>query len=163
KDQKMEIFAPLAYLIAAVCFIMALRGLSSPVSAQQGLMFGMGGMALAIVTTLMLPGVQSYALIAVGIAIGGGAGYGIAKKIEMTALPQLVAAFRSLVGLAAVCVAAAAFYSPESYGIGYTGDIHINSIIEMSLGVAIGAVTFTGSIIAWGKLQGVISGKPVTF
>jgi NAD(P) transhydrogenase subunit beta len=157
----METLAPLAYLAAAVCFIMALRGLSSPVSAQQGLKFGMGGMALAIATTLLT--VQSYTLIALGIAIGGGIGYVIAKKIAMTDLPQLVAAFHSLVGLAAVCVASAAFYSPAAYGIGEPGNIHLNSIVEMSLGVAIGAVTFTGSIIAWGKLQGVISGKPVTF
>ena len=163
KEKKMESFATLAYLAAAVCFIMALRGLSSPESARQGLLFGMGGMALAVVTTLMLPVVQSYGLIVLGIAIGGGAGYYIAKKIDMTALPQLVAAFHSLVGLAAVCVAAAAFYAPESYGIGMAGDIHLNSLIEMSLGVAIGAITFTGSIIAWGKLQGVISGKPVVF
>ncbi len=159
----MESYAVLAYLIAAVCFIMALRGLSGPESAQRGLIFGMAGMALAVVTTLMLPVVQAYGMIAVGIAIGGGAGYYIAKKIEMTALPQLVAAFHSLVGLAAVCVAAAAFYNPEAYGIGYIGDIHINSIIEMSLGVAIGAITFTGSIIAFGKLQGIITGKPVVF
>ena len=157
----MEIFAPLAYLVSAVCFILALRGLSGPESAQRGLILGMSGMALAIVTTLML--VQSYGLIALGIAIGGSVGYVTAKKIEMTALPQLVAAFHSLVGLAAVCVAAAAFYAPESYNIGEIGNIHINSIIEMSLGVAIGAVTFTGSIIAFGKLQGIISGKPVTF
>ncbi len=159
----MENFAALAYLIAAVCFIMALRGLSSPESARQGLAFAMGGMALAIVTTLASPIVTSYGLIVAGIALGGGGGYYIAKKIEMTALPQLVAAFHSLVGLAAVFVAAAAFYSPEAYGIGMSGAIHLNSIIEMSLGVAIGAITFTGSIIAWGKLQGVISGKPVTF
>jgi H+-translocating NAD(P) transhydrogenase subunit beta len=157
----METFAPLAYLVSAVCFILALRGLSGPESAQRGLILGMSGMALAIVTTLML--VQSYGLIALGIAIGGSVGYVTAKKIEMTALPQLVAAFHSLVGLAAVCVAAAAFYAPESYNIGEIGNIHINSIIEMSLGVAIGAVTFTGSIIAFGKLQGLISGKPVTF
>jgi H+-translocating NAD(P) transhydrogenase subunit beta len=159
----MQSYATLAYLVASVCFIMALRGLSGPESARRGLAFGMAGMALAVVTTLMLPVVQSYALIAVGIAIGGAAGFVIARKIEMTALPQLVAAFHSLVGLAAVCVASAAFYAPESYGIGYTGDIHLNSLIEMSLGVAIGAITFTGSIIAWGKLQGVITGKPVIF
>ncbi len=157
----MEILAPLAYLVSAVCFILALRGLSGPESAQRGLILGISGMALAIVTTLML--VQSYGLIALGIAIGGGVGFITAKKIEMTALPQLVAAFHSLVGLAAVCVASAAFYAPESYNIGEIGNIHINSIIEMSLGVAIGAVTFTGSIIAWGKLQGVITGKPLTF
>ncbi len=159
----MEFYAALAYLVAAVCFIMALRGLSHPESAQRGLIYGMSGMAIAIVTTLMLPVVRDYWWIAGGIAIGGGIGYVIAKKIAMTDLPQLVAAFHSLVGLAAVMVAAAAFYAPEAYGIGVMGDIHLNSLVEMSLGVAIGAITFTGSIIAWGKLQGVITGKPVTF
>jgi NAD(P) transhydrogenase subunit beta len=159
----MESFAVLAYLVAAVCFIMALRGLSHPESAQRGLVYGMSGMALAVATTLMLPVVQAYGWIVAGVTIGGGIGYVIAKKIAMTDLPQLVAAFHSLVGLAAVCVAAAAFYAPEAYGIGDKGHIHLNSLIEMSLGVAIGAITFTGSIIAWGKLQGVITGKPVTF
>ncbi|MBI4030234.1 MAG: NAD(P)(+) transhydrogenase (Re/Si-specific) subunit beta [Proteobacteria bacterium] len=159
----MESLAVLAYLIAAVCFIMALRGLSHPESAQRGLVYGMSGMALAVATTLMLPVVQAYGWIVAGVTIGGGVGYVIAKKIAMTDLPQLVAAFHSLVGLAAVFVAASAFYAPEAYGIGTAGHIHLNSLIEMSLGVSIGAVTFTGSIIAWGKLQGVITGKPVTF
>ncbi len=153
----------LLYLVSAVCFIMALRGLSHPESAQTGLKFGAGGMALAIATTLFLPVVQSYWWIICGVAIGGSIGVVIAKKIDMTALPQLVAAFHSLVGLAAVFVAAAAFYNPESYGIGMMGDIKTGSLIEMALGAAIGAITFTGSIIAWGKLQGTISGKPVTF
>ena len=159
----MESIAVLAYLASAVCFIMALRGLSHPETARGGLAFGMSGMGLAVATTLALPVVQAYSWIIGGIAIGGGIGYIIAKKIAMTDLPQLVAAFHSLVGLAAVFVAASAFYAPESYGIGTAGDIHLNSLIEMSLGVAIGAITFTGSIIAWGKLQGVITGKPVTF
>ncbi|MEC8666017.1 MAG: NAD(P)(+) transhydrogenase (Re/Si-specific) subunit beta [Pseudomonadota bacterium] len=155
--------APLAYLVAAVCFIMALRGLSHPETARSGLTFGMVGMAIAIVVTLMLPQVTGFGMIALGVAIGGGIGAVIAKKIQMTSLPQLVAAFHSLVGLAAVFVAAAAFYDPASYGIGTFGDIKLASLIEMSLGAAIGAITFTGSIIAWGKLQGTISGKPVTF
>ncbi len=159
----METFASFAYLIASVCFIMALRGLSSPETARQGLMFGMVGMGIAIITTLMLPIVASYFWILLCIAIGGSIGATIAHKIEMTALPQLVAAFHSLVGLAAVFVAVSAFYNPEAYHIGVFGDIHTGSLIEMSLGAAIGAVTFTGSIIAWGKLQGTISGKPVTF
>ncbi|PJB72485.1 MAG: NAD synthetase [Alphaproteobacteria bacterium CG_4_9_14_3_um_filter_47_13] len=159
----MTTFAPLAYLIAAVCFIMALRGLSHPETARQGLTFGMAGMGLAIIVTLLLPMVSSYGLIILGIAIGGGIGTVTAQKIKMTALPQLVAAFHSLVGLAAVCVALAAFYNPEAYGIGTQGAIKLASLIEMSLGAAIGAVTFTGSIIAWGKLQGTISGKPVMF
>jgi NAD(P) transhydrogenase subunit beta len=159
----MTSLAPLLYLISAICFIMALRGLSHPETARTGLVYGMGGMALAVATTVLMPGVHSWLLIAAGIAVGGGAGYVIAQKIEMTALPQLVAAFHSLVGLAAVCIAAAAFYSPESYGILGANGIHAGSLVEMSLGTAIGAVTFTGSIIAWGKLQGTISGKPVTF
>jgi NAD(P) transhydrogenase subunit beta len=158
----MEPVAPLLYLVSAVCFIMALRGLSHPESARTGLAYGMGGMALAIVTTLFVA-VNSWGLIILGIAIGGSIGTLIAQKIQMTALPQLVAAFHSLVGLAAVFVAAAAFYNPEAYNIGTKGDIHASSLIEMALGAAIGAVTFTGSIIAFGKLQGLISGKPVTF
>lgn len=159
----MPALASLAYLVSSVLFILALKGLSSPESARQGVVFGMSGMALAIVTTLLLPMVQGWFLILLGIAIGGGIGAVIAKKIQMTSLPQLVAAFHSLVGLAAVCVAAAAFYSPEAYGIGTRDGIKLVSLIEMALGTAIGAITFTGSIIAWGKLQGTISGKPVTF
>ncbi len=155
--------APLLYLVSAVLFILALRGLSHPETSRQGLNFGIFGMAIAIVTTLLTPAIASYGLIVAGIIIGGTIGAITAVKIQMTALPQLVAAFHSLVGLAAVCVAIAAFHNPEAYGIGSAGDIHMNSLIEMSLGVAIGAITFTGSIIAWGKLQGVISGKPITF
>lgn len=156
--------APLfAYLVSSVFCILALRGLSGPETAKGGLRFGILGMTLAVITTLMLPNVASYAFIIAGIAIGGTVGYVIAKKIEMTSLPQLVAAFHSLVGLAAVLIAAAAFTNPEAYNIGSIGDIHVGSLVEMSLGVAIGAITFTGSIIAWGKLQGVISGKPVVF
>jgi NAD(P) transhydrogenase subunit beta len=155
--------ASLAYLIAGILFILALRGLSGPETARQGLTFGMAGMALAIVTTLFMVDAGMIFWIVAGMALGGGAGAVIAKKIEMTALPQLVAAFHSLVGLAAVFVAASAFYNPSAYGIGFYGDIHLASLIEMSLGAAIGALTFTGSIIAWGKLQGTISGKPVTF
>ncbi|TAL28008.1 MAG: NAD(P)(+) transhydrogenase (Re/Si-specific) subunit beta [Alphaproteobacteria bacterium] len=151
------------YLVSAVCSILALRGLSGPQSAKTGLYFGVAGMALAVLTTLALPGVDAYGLIILGILIGGAAGTVIAVKIEMTALPQLVAAFHSLVGLAAVLIAGAAFGNPEAYHIGTLGHIHPGSLIEMSLGVAIGAVTFTGSIIAWGKLQGVITGKPVVF
>ena len=155
------------YLISAVFSILALRGLSGPETAKTGLRFGVAGMALAILTTLMLHDMHSFPLIALGVAIGGAVGAGIALKIEMTALPQLVAAFHSLVGLAAVMIAGAAFGSPDAYGItevvnGVTR-IHPGSLVEMSLGVAIGAVTFTGSIIAWGKLQGVITGKPVVF
>ncbi len=159
----MSTLAPLFYLVSSVCFIMALRGLSSPVTSRQGLNFGVTGMIIAILTTLSSDIVQSYWLIILGIVIGGTIGTFIAIKIKMTALPQLVAAFHSLVGLAAVCVAAAAFSNPLAYKIGAPGEIHLASLIEMSLGVAIGAITFTGSIIAWGKLQGVVTGKPVTF
>ncbi|MCG8593310.1 MAG: NAD(P)(+) transhydrogenase (Re/Si-specific) subunit beta, partial [Kiloniellales bacterium] len=153
----------LAYLVASVCFILALRGLSHPESSRSGNMFGMAGMVIAIVTTLLMPGVVSYWLIILGILIGGSIGTFIALRINMTALPQLVAGFHSLVGLAAVLVAAAAFYQPQAYGIGTPGDIHVNSLIEMSIGAAIGAITFTGSIIAFAKLQGVMSGAPITF
>ncbi|WP_029013662.1 NAD(P)(+) transhydrogenase (Re/Si-specific) subunit beta [Niveispirillum irakense] len=162
----MVIVASLAYLAAAVCFIMALRGLSSPATAQSGNRFGMVGMAIAILTTLaVIPDIGGLAwlLIVAGLAIGGGIGYVIAKRIQMTELPQLVAAFHSLVGLAAVFVAAAAFHSPESFNIGAPGDIHVGSLIEMSLGVAIGAITFTGSLVAFAKLQGLVSGKPLQF
>lgn len=157
------VISSLAYLIASICFILALRGLSHPETARRGLQYGMGGMALAIATTLVAPQVNTYMLIVLGIAIGGAIGTTIAKKIAMTELPQLMAAFHSLVGLAAVLVAAAAFYNPEAYGIGTHENIHLTSLIEMSLGAAIGAITFTGSIVAWGKLQGTFSGKPVTF
>lgn len=151
------------YLIAAICFIMALRGLSHPETARSGLMYGMVGMALAIVTTLFSDIVDNYVTIILGIAVGGTIGTFIAKRIEMTALPQLMAAFHSLVGLAAVFVAGSAFYDPEAFHIGSPGAIQLSSLIEMGLGAAIGAITFTGSLIAWGKLQGTISGKPVTF
>lgn len=159
----MSTLPALSYLISSVCFIMALRGLSSPVTAKGGLRFGIIGMALAIVTTLFTKDVNSYSIILLGLFVGGGIGATIAKKIEMTSLPELMAAFHSLVGLAAVFVAMAAFLNPEAYHIGERGSINVASIIEMSLGVAIGAITFTGSIIAWGKLQGTISGKPVVF
>ncbi len=152
-----------AYLIASVCFIMALRGLSSPKTARMGNIYGITGMVIAILTTLTLPSVSSFGTIALGIAIGGALGAIIALKIAMTALPQLVAAFHSLVGLAAVFVAGAAFFSPEAYGIGTVGDIKVASLIEMSIGTAIGAITFTGSIIAFGKLQGILPGKPLVF
>jgi len=158
--------AALLYLVSAILFIMALRGLSSPATSRQGNIFGMVGMTIAIVTTLALanvPNMATWGLIALGIAIGGGAGAIIARRIAMTDMPQLVAAFHSLVGLAAVLVAASALYSPQAYGIGTPGHIHLQSLIEMSLGVAIGAVTFTGSIVAFTKLQGLVSGAPTTF
>jgi NAD(P) transhydrogenase subunit beta len=158
-----ETLTALAYLVAAVCFILALRGLSSPETSRAGNLYGMVGMAIAIVTTLLLPEVESYCLIILGIVIGGAIGTAIALRIQMTALPQLVAAFHSLVGMAAVFVASAAFLYPEAYGIGVAGDIRRASTIEMSLGTAIGAITFSGSVVAFAKLQGLVSGKPLVF
>jgi len=159
----MENYSILAYLISGVFFILALRGLSSPETARKGNIFGISGMIIAIITTLLLPEIESYVLIALGILIGGTIGTSIALKIQMTALPQLIAAFHSLVGLAAVLVAGAAFHNPSAYGIGDAGSISIASLIEMSIGSAIGAITFSGSIIAFVKLQGIMSGNPITF
>ncbi len=155
--------AAFLYLVSGVLFILALRGLSHPTTSRQGNTYGMVGMAIAIVTTLALatPSFGGFFLIVVGLAIGGSAGAVIAQRIPMTAMPQLVAAFHSLVGLAAVMVAAAAIYSPSSFGIGDIGQIHAQALVEMSLGVAIGAVTFTGSIIAFLKLDGRMSGAPI--
>ena len=158
-----ENMASFAYLISSVLFIMALRGLSSPETARSGNVFGIVGMIIAVGTTLVTPGVVSYWMILLGVLIGGGIGTFIAWKIEMTSLPELVAAFHSLVGLAAVCVAAAAFFQPAAYGIGTPGNIGVASLVEMSIGTAIGAVTFTGSVIAFAKLQGIMSGAPITF
>lgn len=153
----------LAYLVAGVFFILTLRGLSSPETARRGNTFGMVGMTIAILTTLISPEVTAYVWIVVGIVIGGTAGTIIAKRIEMTALPQLVAAFHSLVGMAAVLVSFAALLAPESYGIGTVGAIKTGSLVEMSIGLAIGAITFSGSVIAFAKLQGVMSGNPLVF
>ena len=158
-----ELYTGLAYLVSSVCFIMALKGLSSPESSRQGNMYGMVGMALAIGTTLMSPQIQQFEWILMGLLIGGFIGAVIAFRIHMTALPQLVAAFHSLVGLAAVFVATAAFYDPVSYHIGEIGNIFTGSLVEMSLGTMIGAITFTGSLVAFGKLQGLITGKPLVF
>jgi NAD(P) transhydrogenase subunit beta len=133
----------ICYLIAGVLFIMALRGLSSPATSRQGNRFGMIGMAVAVAATLARSGMSAagYALIVLGILIGGAIGAVMARRIKMTALPQLVAAFHSLVGLAAVFVAAAALNAPEAFGIGIPDDIHAQSLVEMSLGLAIGAIT----------------------
>lgn len=153
----------LLYLISAVCFILSLRGLSSPKTAIKGNILGICGMIIAVAATLSLPDVSSYGFIIAAIAAGAVIGLLIAKRIAMTALPQLVAAFHSLVGLAAVFVAWASFLSPAAYGIGSPGHIAVSSLIEMSLGVAIGAVTFSGSVIAFAKLQGILSGRPLRF
>ncbi|MGE0419994.1 MAG: NAD(P)(+) transhydrogenase (Re/Si-specific) subunit beta, partial [Acetobacteraceae bacterium] len=158
-------FTSLAYLVAAVLFILALRGLSSPVTSRAGNRYGMIGMGVAVAATLLHHGMGGwgYLLIILGIAIGGTIGVVVALRIQMTALPQLVAAFHSLVGLAAVFVAAAALNAPEAFGIGTTGHIHTQSLIEMSLGLAIGAVTFSGSLIAFAKLQALMKGAPILF
>ena len=147
----------IAYLVSAIFFVLALNGLSHPDSARRGNVFGIVGMIIAIITTLLIPNVVSYQMILLAIVIGGGIGTFIALKIEMTSLPELVAAFHSLVGLAAVFVAASALYAPDSYGIGSVGNIYLSSLIEMAIGVTIGAITFTGSIIAFSKLQGIMS------
>jgi NAD(P) transhydrogenase subunit beta len=154
----------LLYLVSGVLFILALRGLSSPETSRQGNTYGMIGMAIAIATTLGVAKPEdnlSWAMIAGGIALGGGIGAYIARKIAMTAMPQLVAAFHSLVGLAAVCVAAAALNAPEAFGIGVPGAIYSQSLVEMAIGAAIGAITFSGSLIAFAKLNGNMSGKPI--
>jgi H+-translocating NAD(P) transhydrogenase subunit beta len=158
-----ENLAALSYLVASICFIMALRGLSSPETSRAGNIYGIAGMVIAVATTLASPQVVSYWLIAIGILVGGAVGTFIALRIRMTALPQLVAAFHSLVGLAAVCVAFAAFAAPDAYGIGSPGAIDIGSLVEMGLGTAIGAITFTGSVVAFAKLQGLVSGRPLVF
>jgi NAD(P) transhydrogenase subunit beta len=155
----------LAYLVAAVLFILALRGLSSPVTSRSGNRFGMIGMAIAVIATLLQHGMGGwgYLLILFGILIGGGIGVAVALRIQMTALPQLVAAFHSLVGLAAVFVAASALNAPQAFNIGVPGAIHTESLVEMSLGLAIGAITFSGSLIAFAKLQALMKGAPITF
>src|ERR1700742_808918 len=156
--------AALLYLVAGVLFILALKGLASPATSRAGNRNGMIGMVIAVVTTLWVAGVSdplTWALIAGGLAIGGGIGAVMAKRIAMTNMPQLVAAFHSLVGLAAVLTAGAALYSPDAFGIGAEGAIRTQSLVEMSLGVAIGAITFAGSIIAFAKLNGNMSGAPI--
>src|ERR1700742_2061591 len=156
--------AALLYLVAGVLFIMALKGLASPATSRTGNRNGMIGMTIAILTTLWVAGVSdplTWGLIVGGLVIGGGIGAVMARRIAMTNMPQLVAAFHSLVGLAAVLVAGAALYSPEAFGIGTEGAIRTQSLVEMSLGVAIGIITFAGSLIAFAKLNGNMSGAPI--
>jgi NAD(P) transhydrogenase subunit beta len=159
--------ATLAYLVCGVLFILALRGLSSPETSRRGNQMGMLGMAIAIATTLALIATTgaldgvTIAIIAAGIAVGGSVGAVIARRVPMTAMPQLVASFHSLVGLAACLVATAAIYTPSAYGIAEGGGIRLESLIELSVGLAIGAVTFTGSVIAFAKLNGNMSGAPI--
>src|SRR5881227_1622042 len=156
--------AAVLYLVAGVLFILSLRGLSNPASSRQGNFFGMAGMAIAVATTLAshppADGI-GWLLVILGIAIGGSTGAVIARRVPMTSMPELVAAFHSLVGMAAVLVAAGALYAPRAFDIGLPGDIHKSSLVEMSLGVAIGAVTFTGSVIAFLKLSARMSGAPI--
>ena len=156
------------YLVSGIFFILALRGLSSPETSRQGNFFGISGMAIAICVTLLslkdMSILVNNSLFILGpIALGGLVGAFIAARIAMTAMPQLVAGFHSLVGLSAVLIAIAAFYNPSSFGIGETGNIKLASLIEMSLGASIGAITFSGSCIAFLKLQGLMSGSPITF
>jgi H+-translocating NAD(P) transhydrogenase subunit beta len=156
--------AALAYLLAGVLFILALRGLSHPDTSRRGNLLGMIGMAIAVATTLAShppAGLGSWGLVALAVVLGGGTGAVIARRVPMTSMPELIAAFHSLVGMAAVLVAAGALYAPAAFGIGAEHAIHGRSLIEMSLGVAIGAITFTGSIIAFLKLSGRMSGKPI--
>jgi NAD(P) transhydrogenase subunit beta len=157
-------FAQLLYLVAAILFILALRGLSSPKSSRRGNQMGMAGMAIAILTTLVASapsGFGGWVLLILGLAIGGSIGAVVARRVAMTAMPQLIAAFHSGVGLAAVCVAAAASYAPQAFGIGMPDNIDTGSLVEMSIGLAIGAITFTGSVIAFAKLNGNMSGRPI--
>jgi len=160
-----QTFSTLAYLAASVLFILALRGLSHPETSRRGNLLGMIGMGIAIAATLLKPGmgIDGIVIVVAGLAIGGTIGTIVAQRIQMTALPQLVAAFHSLVGMAAVFVAAAAFYAPDAFGIGVPGNIKVASLIEMSLGLAIGAITFSGSVIAFLKLAGRMSGAPLVF
>jgi NAD(P) transhydrogenase subunit beta len=156
--------AALLYLVSGILFVLSLRGLSSPESSRQGNLLGMTGMAIAIVTTLAYArpaGIGAWILVLLGIGIGGGIGAVVARRVPMTSMPQLVAAFHSGVGLAAVFVAAAALYAPTAFDIGARGTIKGASLFEMALGVAIGAITFTGSVIAFLKLDGRMSGKPI--
>ncbi|MGH6817812.1 MAG: NAD(P)(+) transhydrogenase (Re/Si-specific) subunit beta, partial [Methylovirgula sp.] len=154
----------LLYLVSGILFILALRGLSSPSTSRRGNLLGVIGMAIAIVTTLayQVPaGFSAWILVVIGVAIGGAIGVWRARTIAMTAMPQLVASFHALVGLAAVLVAAGALYAPQAFGIGTPESIHAQSLVEMSIGVAIGAITFTGSVIAFLKLDGRMSGAPI--
>ena len=158
--------AALLYLVSGILFILALRGLSNPETARQGNYFGMAGMAIAIITSFLAVdlGFGAFGLILIFMVIGGAVGAYIARQIKMTAMPQLVAAFHSLVGMSAVLVAVAALYRPDAFGItGADGHFHLSSLIELSLGSAIGAITFSGSVIAFAKLNGNMSGAPITF
>ncbi|RCL01344.1 MAG: NAD(P) transhydrogenase subunit beta [Candidatus Tokpelaia sp. JSC085] len=156
-------FAAFLYLFSGILFVLALRGFSHPVTSRRGNIYGITGMVIAVITTLLLakPSLNGFLLILLGLSVGGIIGACIARRIAMTAMPQLVAAFHSLVGLAAVMVSAAALYSPSSFGLGEIGFIHGRALFEMAIGVTIGALTFAGSVIAFLKLDGRMSGKPI--
>ncbi len=157
-------FASYAYLIAAICFILSIRGLASPETARTGNLIGVAGMAIAIVATLATPEVPTYTLVFAGIIIGGVIGTVIALRAEFTKLPQLVALFNSFVGLAAVLIAGAAMRAPSLYGIQVVeGEMAVEDLIEIMVSALIGAITFTGSVVAWAKLEGVVPGTPITF
>ena len=153
------------YLVSGVLFILALRGLSSPETSRQGNFFGILGMIIAVTVTFLSTGNFSsgFVYVLVFILVGGSIGAFIAYRIPMTAMPELVAGFHSLVGLAAVFVAISAFLNPEAFNLGKPGSIKLGSLIEMSIGAAVGAITFSGSVIAFLKLQGIMSGSPITF
>ena len=158
-------FSAIFYLISGILFILALRGLSSPETSRQGNYFGIAGMAIAIIVTFLSIGNfgQGFIYVLTFLLIGGTIGAFIAFKIPMTAMPELVAGFHSLVGLAAVFVAISAFINPQAFNLGTSGNIYLASLIEMSIGAAVGAITFSGSIIAFLKLRGLMSGAPITF
>ena len=153
------------YLVSGVLFILALRGLSSPETSRQGNYFGILGMIIAVTVTFLSTGNFSsgFVYVLIFILVGGSIGAFIAYRIPMTAMPELVAGFHSLVGLAAVFVAISAFLNPEAFNLGKPGNIKLGSLIEMSIGAAVGAITFSGSVIAFLKLQGIMSGSPITF
>ena len=153
----------LAYLASAICFILAIRGLASPESARTGNAIGILGMTIAIGATLFAPQITTFVMVLGGIAIGGAIGMFVALRVKITELPQLVAVFNSLVGLAAVFIAGAALHSPELYGIPSGDNLPTSSLVEMMLSAAIGSVTFTGSIIAFAKLHGLMTGTPVAW
>ena len=157
--------AAFLYLVSGILFILALRGLSSPETSRQGNLFGILGMIIAIIVTFLVVGSFSkgFIYVLIFLSIGGIIGSIIAFKIPMTAMPQLVAGFHSLVGLAAVLVALSAFLKPDAFNLGTVNNIKTASLIEMSLGASIGAITFSGSIIAFLKLQGIMSGSPIIF
>ena len=158
-----ENFSAILYLISSVFFILALKGLSSPETARRGNIFGIFGMLIAVITLLLQPNTSNFIPVIICILLGGTVGTTLGLKIKMTAMPQLVAGFHSLVGLAAVFVAAGAYYAPEKFGIYSEGSTKIISAVEMSIGLVIGAIAFSGSIIAFLKLQSLMSGNPITF